>query len=87
MTGRALVSTGALLLSCVRPLRGMLTVKGRRRDEDAKQIAHGLIQGYIGRITGSWTCRAFHGALVQALQAAHEQGWKDRADAEKLTRH
>jgi len=29
---------------------------------------------------------SFYGALVQALQAAHAQGWKDRdAEAEKLT--
>jgi hypothetical protein len=29
----------------------------------------------------------FYGALVQALQAAHQQGWKDRGEAERLTRH
>jgi len=30
---------------------------------------------------------SFYGALVQALQAAHRQGWKDRGEAEKLTKH
>jgi hypothetical protein len=55
--------------------------------EDAKQIAHGLIQGYIGPYDRVMDMPSFYGALVQALQAAHEQGWKDRAEAEKLTRH
>ena len=54
--------------------------------EDAKQIANGLIQSYIGpdRVVDM---PSFYGALVQALQAAHQQGWKDRGEAESLTRH
>jgi hypothetical protein len=31
---------------------------------------------------------SLYGALVQALQAEHEEGWQNRdAEAEKLTRH
>ena len=55
--------------------------------EDAKQIAHGLIQGYVGPDHRVMDMPSFYGALVQALQAAHQQGWKDRGEAERLTRH
>jgi hypothetical protein len=55
--------------------------------EDAKQIANGLIQSYIGPDTRVVDMSSFYGALVQALQAAHQQGWKDRGEAESLTRH
>jgi hypothetical protein len=55
--------------------------------EDAKQIAQGLIQGYIGPDHRVLDMPSFFGALVQALLAAHEQGWKDRGEAERLTRH
>jgi hypothetical protein len=41
---------------------------------DAQQIAHGLIQGYIGPDHKVMDMRAFFGALVQALEAAHQQG-------------
>jgi hypothetical protein len=54
--------------------------------EDAKQIANGLIQSYIGP-DSRVDMPSFYGALVQALQAAHQQGWKDRGEAESLTRH
>jgi len=54
---------------------------------DAQQIAHGLIQAFIGPDHRVMDMPSFYGALVQALQSAHEQGWKDRGDAEKLTRH
>ena len=56
-------------------------------DEEAKQIAHGLIQGFIGPDRRVMDMQSFFRALVQALQAAHQQGWKDRAEAEVLTRH
>ena len=55
--------------------------------KDAQEIAHGLIQGYIGPDHQVMDMQTFYSALVQALQAAHQQGWKDRGDAETLTRH
>ena len=55
--------------------------------DDAKKIAHGLIQGYIGPDYRVLDMASFYGALVQALLAAHQQGWKDRGEAETLTRH
>jgi hypothetical protein len=48
--------------------------------EDAKQIANGLIQSYIGPDSRVVDMPSFYGALVQALQA-HQQGWKDRGEA------
>jgi hypothetical protein len=53
---------------------------------EAQQIAHGLIQGYIGPDHRVMDMPSFFGALVQALQAAHQQGWNDRAEA-LTTRH
>ena len=55
--------------------------------KDAQEIAHGLIQGYIRPDHRVMDMQSFYSALVQALQAAHQQGWKDRGDAETLTRH
>jgi hypothetical protein len=49
--------------------------------QDAQQIAHGLIQGYIGPDHKVTDMRSFYEALVQALQEAHRQGWKDCAEA------
>jgi len=54
---------------------------------NAEQIAHGRIQGFIGPDHRVMDMPSFYGALVQALQAAHQQDWKDRGEAEKLTRH
>jgi hypothetical protein len=56
-------------------------------DKDAQQIAHGLIQGYIGPDHRVMDMSSFYGALVQALQEAHVKGWRDRSDAEKLAKH
>ena len=42
--------------------------------EDAKQIANGLIQSDIGPDSRVVDMPNFYGALVQALQAAHQQG-------------
>ena len=50
--------------------------------EDAKQIAQGLIQVYIGPDHRVMDMPSFYGALVQALQASHQQGWKERGEAE-----
>ena len=55
--------------------------------DDAKKTAYGLIQGYIGPDHQVMDMPSFYSALVQALQAAHQQGWKDRGEAETLTRH
>ena len=52
--------------------------------KDAQQIAHGLIHGYIGPDHRVMDMQSFYRALVQALQVAHQQGWKDRAEAEAL---
>jgi hypothetical protein len=49
--------------------------------EDAKQTAHGLIQSYIGPDHRVMDMPSFYGALVQALQTAHQNA---EADA---TRH
>ena len=56
--------------------------------KDAQQIAHGLIQGYIRPDHRVMDMPSFYRALVQALQHAHHEGWKDRAEAEALpTKH
>jgi hypothetical protein len=50
---------------------------------DAQQIAHGLIQGYIGPDHKVIDMKVFFGALVQALEAAHQQGRTDGAEGAK----
>jgi hypothetical protein len=50
-------------------------------DNEAQQIAHGLIQGYIGPDHRVVDMQSFYSALVEALQKAHEEGWKDCAAA------
>jgi hypothetical protein len=52
--------------------------------EDAKRIAQGLIQGYIGPDHRVMDMPSFYRALVQALRAAHQQGWKGCAEEGKL---
>jgi hypothetical protein len=52
--------------------------------KDAQQIAHGIIQGYIGPDHKVTDMKGLFGALVQALEAAHQQGWRDCAEEEKL---
>ena len=49
--------------------------------EDAQKIAHGIVQGYIGPDHKVTDMGGFFGALVQALLAAHQEGWKDCASA------
>jgi hypothetical protein len=56
-------------------------------DKQAEQIAQGLIQGFIGPDHRVVDMKSFFGALTQALQEAHVQGWKDRAEIEKLPKH
>ena len=50
--------------------------------KEAGQVAHSLIQGYIGPDHQVMHMASFYGALVQALQAAHQQGWTDRGEAD-----
>jgi hypothetical protein len=52
--------------------------------KDAQQIADGIIQSYIGPDHKVTDMRAFFGALVLALEAAHQQGWKDCVEEGKL---
>jgi hypothetical protein len=56
-------------------------------DEHAEQIAHGLIQSFIGPDLRVTDLKTFYRALSQALQAAHQQGWEDRADADQPKMH
>jgi hypothetical protein len=48
---------------------------------DAQQIAHGLIQGYVGPDHRVIDMPSFYNALVQALQTAHQEG-RDNREAE-----
>ena len=50
---------------------------------DAQQVAHGLIQGYIGPDHKVIDMKALFGALVQALEATHQQGRTQSADKAK----
>ena len=52
--------------------------------KDAEQIAQGLIRDYIGSDYKVTDLRRFFGALVQALEAAHQQGWKECVQEGKL---
>jgi hypothetical protein len=56
-------------------------------EKEAGQIAHGLIQGYVGPDHRVMDMQNFYRALAQALQQAHQQGWRDRAEAETLAKH
>jgi hypothetical protein len=56
-------------------------------DKEAGQIAHVLIQGYIGPDHRVMDLQSFCRALSQALLKAHQQGWRDRTEAEKLPKH
>ena len=49
------------------------------RTMEAEQIAHGLIQGYIGSDHRVIDMANFYRALVQALEAARQRGWNDCA--------
>ena len=51
--------------------------------QEATHIAHGLIQGYISPDHRVVDMRRFFGALVDELQAAHQQGWNDRAEVDE----
>ena len=55
--------------------------------QETKQIATGLVQTYVGPDNRVLDLPSFYDALVEALHAAFVRGWKDRAEAERLTRH
>jgi hypothetical protein len=55
--------------------------------KEAQQIAHGLIQAYVGPDHRVMDMPSFFGALVQALQTAHQQGWDDPRAETRVTRH
>ena len=61
-----------------------MTEDQRKRDSQARATAHALIQGYLGPDHRVMDMPSFFRALVQALQATHQQGWTDRAQAEAL---
>jgi hypothetical protein len=44
-----------------------------------EQVAHSLIQAYIDADHRVMNLEGFYRALVQALKAAHYQGWNDHA--------
>jgi hypothetical protein len=48
-------------------------------DYEAEQIAHGLIQGYLGPDHKVIDMQSFYRALLEALLSAHHQGWQDCA--------
>jgi hypothetical protein len=52
--------------------------------KDAEQIADGLIRDYLDPDYKVTDLRGFLGALVQALEAAHQQGWNDCVEKGKL---
>ena len=52
--------------------------------KDAEQIADGLIRDYLDPDYKVTDLRGFLGALVQALEAAHQQGWNDCVELGKL---
>jgi hypothetical protein len=84
------------------PARGFLFTRCLRYSEEAANYLTGvpmwhaklaeqdalvIIKGYVGPDHKISDMQSFYRALVEALCAAHEQGWKDRVEAEKLTRH
>ena len=49
----------------------------------AHDLVHGLVFGPDNKIHD---IQFFHTALLHALLEAHQQGWKDRSEAETLRR-
>ena len=56
-------------------------------DKEAGEIVRDIIHGYIGPDHRVMDMPSLYRVLVHALQAAHQQGWKDRGEAETLMRH
>jgi hypothetical protein len=57
-----------------------LTKLQRVVEKDMQHVADTLIKRYIGPDRKITNMRTFSGALVQALQSAHRQGWNDHAE-------
>lgn len=55
------------------------------REAEARQVARGLIQGYVGPDNKVMNMQSFYSALVQALRAARMQGQDDTGDVLTLT--
>ena len=55
--------------------------------KEAGEIVRGIIHSYIGPDHKVLNMQGLYGAMVQALQQAHMQGWKDHAEADKLSKH
>ena len=53
---------------------------------EAQEVANGLIQAYVTPDQRVRDMPSFYRVLVQALQAAHQQGWDDHAEAESPSR-
>jgi hypothetical protein len=56
-------------------------------EEEAGEVAQGIIQSYVGPDQRVSDVSSLYRVLVQALQGAHEQGWANRAEAEKPVTH
>ena len=56
-------------------------------NKEACDIVRGIIHSYIGPDHRVMDMPSLYRVLVQALQEAHQQGWQDRGEAEKLTKH
>jgi hypothetical protein len=56
-----------------------------RREAEARQVANGLIQGYIGPDHKVMDMQSFYSALMQALRAARIRGEDDAGDVLTLT--
>jgi hypothetical protein len=56
-------------------------------DKEAGEIVRGIIQSYIGPDHRVMDMPSLYRVLVQALQAAHQQGWQNRANVENLSKH
>jgi hypothetical protein len=56
-----------------------------RREAEARQVANGLIQGYIGPDHKVMNMQSFYSALVQALRAARMRGEDDSGNVLTLT--
>ena len=51
---------------------------------EAQQIARGVLQAFVGPDEKVSDMTGLYGAIVQALMAAHEAGWRDRGHAERI---
>jgi hypothetical protein len=72
----ALALAGSFRYSVPGPLRGeALEGVSAMTEKEAGEIAHGLVQGFIGPDHRVMDMQSFYRALSQALQKANQQGW------------